>query len=141
MLLVDASAGPSAIHGTGLIANQFIPAGTLVWALRPEFDVILTQAQLDALPVFVQAQIRRFIYVEIDTGRRILCSDDAKYMNHADHPNTSTRGEQTTAIRDIAKGEELTGDYCEFDAASRNSGVQLESDTSTPVVPTDGATE
>ena len=125
MLLVNASAGTSSIHGTGLIANEFIPAGTVVWILKPGFDLILTKAQLDELPPVVQEQIRRFLYIDIVTGRYILCSDDAKFMNHADSPNTSTRCEQTISIRDIPAGTELTGDYREFDTATRAKTTAL----------------
>lgn len=125
MLLVNASAGPSRIHGMGLIARQFIPAGTTVWLLRPDFDVVMTKAQIDALSPVAQEQIRRYVYIDLETGRYILCSDDAKFMNHADRPNTSTRGKQTIALIDIPSGEELTCDYREFDAATRQreSGV------------------
>ncbi|MBI5757401.1 MAG: SET domain-containing protein-lysine N-methyltransferase, partial [Planctomycetales bacterium] len=41
MLLVNASAGTSGIHGIGLIANEFIPAGTVVWVLKPDLDLVL----------------------------------------------------------------------------------------------------
>ncbi len=50
----------------------------------------------------------------------VFCGDDARYFNHSDTPNT--RGEEsedgygeTYALRDIEAGEELTGDYNEFD--------------------------
>ena len=49
VLLVDARVGPSSIHGCGLIARQFISAGTLVWRFVPGFDVVLTESQLSAL--------------------------------------------------------------------------------------------
>lgn len=118
MLLIDASAGPSPIHGTGLFANEFIPAGTTIWVLKPGFDVVMTKQELERLPSGVQEQIRRYIYVDVVTGQYILCSDDAKFMNHADSPNTKTEGDRTWAVRDIQRGEELTADYREFDAPS-----------------------
>jgi uncharacterized protein len=49
MLLVNAKKGPSKIHGMGLIAQEFIPAGTRIWELRPEFDTVLTEDQLQQL--------------------------------------------------------------------------------------------
>ena len=119
MLLVNASAGTSSIHGTGLIANEFIPAGTVVWVLKPDLDLVLTKQQLDELSPVIQEQIRKFLYIDIVSGNYILCRDDAKFMNHADSPNTTTQGKQTMATRDIHAGEELTGDYREFDAATR----------------------
>ena len=104
MLLVDAAAGQSRIHGIGLIAKQSIPAETLVWVLKPEFDVVLTKAALDDLSPVVQEQIRRYLYIDILNGNYILCSDDAKFMNHSDTPNTKTVGDRTWAIRDIPRG-------------------------------------
>lgn len=119
MLLVDASAGPSDIHGIGLIAREPIAAGALVWELRPGFDLEMSKETLDSLSPWTQEQIRRFVYIDVTSGKYVLCSDDARYMNHADAPNTRTVGRQTFALADIAAGEELTCDYREFDAASR----------------------
>ena len=120
MLLIDASAGQSPIHGTGLLANEFIPAGTTIWVLKPGFDVVMTKQEFERLAPGVQEQIRRYIYIDVVTGQYILCSDDAKFMNHADAPNTKTEGDRTWAIRDIQRGEELTADYREFDKPSRS---------------------
>jgi SET domain-containing protein len=116
MLLVNASAGPSRIHGQGLIARELIPAGTVIWMLKPGFDVELTTEQFDELAPFVRQQVGKHVYTDMTTGKIVLCSDDAKYMNHADRPNTQTLGQQTAAITDIRPGEELTCDYAEFDA-------------------------
>jgi SET domain-containing protein len=119
MILVNASAGPSRIHGTGLIANVPISAGTVIWVLKPGFDLVLTKRELDELSPVAQEQIRNYIYIDVDTGKYVLCSDDAKFMNHSDSPNTSTQAGQTVALCDIEAGTELTGDYREFDAATR----------------------
>jgi uncharacterized protein len=119
MLHVNASAGQSPIHGTGLFARTPIAAGTLVWEFAPGFDVEMTKQQIDSLTPWTQEQIRRFVYVDVATGKYILCSDDARFMNKADEPNTRTVGTQTFATRAIGVGEELTCDYAEFDAATR----------------------
>ena len=60
----------------------------------------------------------------IPQGTRIyiLCSDDTRFFNHAETPNTESRevdGEDeviTVAKRDIQPGEELTDDYRTFEA-------------------------
>lgn len=119
MLLIHASAGPSAIHGTGLFAREPIAAGTLIWELRTGFDREFTIDQLEALPTADREAIRRYLYVDVTSGLSVLCADDARYMNHADLPNTRTAGRQTFAVSDISAGEELTCDYREFDAATR----------------------
>lgn len=119
MLLVNASAGPSPIQGTGLIAREPIPGGALIWQLQPGFDLEMSKEFIDGLSSWTQEQIRRFVYIDVATGTYILCSDDAKFMNHSDTPNTRTVGPKTFATRDIPAGEELTCDYSEFDAATR----------------------
>jgi hypothetical protein len=124
MLLINASAGRSRIHGKGLIARELIPAGTLVWALKRGFDVELTKAQFEDLSPNARDQVARYIYTDVATGNYILCSDDAKYMNHSDSPNTKTEGHRTVAIADIQPGQEITCNYYEFDAATRQTTVE-----------------
>jgi uncharacterized protein len=124
MLLINASAGRSRIHGKGLIARELIPAGTLVWALKPGFDVELTKAHFEELAPNARDQVARYIYTDVATGNYILCSDDAKYMNHSDTPNTRTEGHRTVAIADIQPGQEITCNYYEFDAATRQTTVE-----------------
>ena len=119
MLLIHATAGPSSIHGTGLLAREPIPAGALILQLEHAVDRSVTKAELDGWPVDEQERLRNFIYIDIVTGLYVLCGDDARYMNHADAPNTRSVGNQTFASRDIFPGEELTCDYREFDAATR----------------------
>lgn len=111
MLLVDARAGFSQIEGIGLFAHEFIPKGTCVWIFNPDFDVVLTAEQLQALPAAAQRQARRYSYY--DPGRQvyILASDDSRFCNHADDPNLDDDGDTNNAIRDIHIGEELTWDY------------------------------
>ncbi len=124
MLMINASAGRSRIHGRGLIAREFISPGTLVWLLKPGFDVELTKEQFDELSPNAREQIGRYIYTDVATGNYILCSDDAKYMNHSDTPNTKTEGHQTTAIAPIEPGQEITCNYYEFDATTRQTTVE-----------------
>jgi SET domain-containing protein len=127
MLLVNAFAGPSQIHGTGLIAREPIPAGTPIWTLHPGFDVELSRDEFGNLAVWSREQIRKYVYVDVATGKYVLCSDDAKFMNHSSAPNTRTEGDRTWAIRDIAPGDELTCDYAEFDMATRKALAAAES--------------
>lgn len=124
MLLINASAGRSRIHGKGLIARELIPAGTLVWLLKPGFDVELTKTQFEELAPNARDQVARYIYTDVATGNYILCSDDAKYMNHSDTPNTRTEGHRTVAIAEIQPGQEITCNYYEFDAGTRQTTVE-----------------
>ena len=124
MILVNASRGNSRIHGKGLIAREPIRIGTIIWVLQPGFDVVLTRAQFEELNANSRDQIGRYIYTDVATGNYILCSDDARFMNHSDTPNTRTEGNQTIAIADIRPGDEITCNYYEFDGATRKTTVQ-----------------
>ena len=120
MLLVKTYLAPSRIHGIGLYAGEPIRSGTVVWRLHPAIDVELTDADLAALSAPAREQIRRYTYVDLVRGKHVLCGDDARFFNHADHPNChdfpDADGGTTVAARDIGEGEELTSDYSRFDA-------------------------
>jgi SET domain-containing protein len=118
MLLIQASAGESRIHGRGLMSRELIRANTVVWVFTPGFDVEMTCEQFDALAPADRDEIRRYVYTEKETGAIVLCADDARFMNHSDSPNTRTIGRQTIALVDISPGAEITCNYAEFDARS-----------------------
>jgi uncharacterized protein len=110
--LIDARAGVSQIHGIGLIAHVFIPCGTRVWVLQPGFDLILTETEVSTLSEPARNQV--FWYAYFDPHRKvyILSSDDDRFTNHSDEPNTANEGDDVTyALRDIQAGEEITWDY------------------------------
>jgi SET domain-containing protein len=111
MLLVDARAGMSRIQGIGLIAHELIPQGTCIRILQPGFDLLLTEEQMQALPAPVQRQARRYSYFDPAYNCYILASDDSRFCNHADEPNTVDQGDTIYAARDIYPGEEITWDY------------------------------
>jgi SET domain-containing protein len=123
MLMVKTRLAPSAIEGIGLFATENIKAGTVTWRFMPGFDLLFTGEQIVALPEPARAELINHTYVDPATGRHVLCLDNARFMNHADDPNT--RGVHLAgaiegydlATRDINAGEELTCDYRQFDAA------------------------
>jgi len=114
MLHVEAHAKVSSIHGIGLFADQFIPAGTVIWRFQVGFDVELSDEDFARLTEVAQKQVRRYAY-SFPIGRRyFLSSDDDRFTNHSDTPNTHFVDGCTVAARDIQPGEELTTDYREF---------------------------
>ena len=129
MFKVRTRLAPSEIHGLGTFADETIARGSTIWAFDPGFDVEYSIDDLEDLPGFVRQRMMHFSYISKETGKGILCADDARFMNHSDRPNTEAgmddRGyEVTVASRDIAAGEEITCDYYEFDAdAARKLGA------------------
>ncbi len=121
MMLVKTQVRPSAIHGLGLFAVEFIPRGSAVWRFQPGFDQDFLPAQLAELPALARQHLRWFGFVDRSNGHTILSGDHACFMNHSASPNTGAQlgGAQpvtTVALRDIAAGEEITCDYFAFDA-------------------------
>jgi hypothetical protein len=128
MLMVKTKLGPSDIAGIGLFADQDIKKGTVTWRFMPAYDRLLTQAEIDDLPEPARANILDHVYLDDASGLYVLCADNARFMNHADAPNTAGVHEEgaiegyDVAVRDIVAGEELTCDYRTFDA---DVGVKL----------------
>lgn len=113
MLLVNARRGPSPIHGDGLIAQEFIPAGTRIWELKPGFDVVLTEAQLADLSPAAREQVLHYCYFDPRNRTYVVSTDDDRFTNHSDDPNTTedTDGTSSVAIRDILPGDEIIWNY------------------------------
>ena len=115
MLTVKTHIAPSRIHGIGLYADEPIPAGTVIWEFTPLFDVVFTEADIERLPPPARPHVDKYAYYDTDRAAFVLCGDDARFMNHADAPNTfEESGKRTVARRDISAGEEITCDYAEL---------------------------
>lgn len=96
--------------GFGCVATRVIPAGTIVWALDP-LDRVLSHQQWSALPDVVRLAVEHFAFRDAD-GNFVVLWDHARFVNHSFHPNTCiTPFGFDIALRDIAVGEELRGDY------------------------------
>jgi SET domain-containing protein len=117
MLLVRTYVGPSAIEGLGVFAAEFIPAGSLLWLLDPKFDICIEEAELEQLSPHMREYVARYSYPHLERpGVIILDSDNGKFMNHCEQPNTDFRiFDKGYALIDIAAGDEITCNYHEFD--------------------------
>ncbi len=124
MLFVKAKVGPSSIDGLGLIAHQFIPEGSTIWQFTPDFDVALPETSLLNLTSATREQVIRYAYRDHVKKTLLLPSDDSRFTNHADTPNTRSFNHRTIAIRDIFPGEEITASYDELCAGA----VKIEAD-------------
>ncbi len=95
--------------GYGVAATAPIPRGTITW-VRDPLDQKLDRAAVAALSAPLQAAIARYAYQDLD-GSYVLCWDHARYNNHSCRPACRTVGDFDIAVRDIARGEELTIEY------------------------------
>lgn len=96
--------------GYGVVAKEFIPAGTITWALD-ELDREFTPAQYDKMKPLYRDILETYCYRN-NKGNLILCWDYGRYVNHSFKSNClSTAYDFEIAIRDIQPGEELTDDY------------------------------
>lgn len=124
MLLVPTYLDKSDIQGIGLFAKDYIPEGTMISKFQPGFDLVIPKDDLLKLSSPVIEQVARYSYQNKETLDYILCSDDQRFVNHADEPNvlckmpensTNPDDQECYAVRDIHPGEEITNDYREFD--------------------------
>jgi len=117
MLLVETFVGPSKIEGVGVFAVQRIKKGTLIWEYRPKLDLSFSKEELEDMPLSIRSLMTRYAYPHHEIGGTwIIESDNGRFMNHADAPNTDFKPQIAAyAMVDIEPGEELTCDYREFD--------------------------
>ncbi len=116
MFLIDVYLGKSAIEGIGVFAKHDIPSGTLLWRLDERFDRLIPVEVWEAQDGAVKSYLDRYCYPRRKDPRFIVFeADDARYMNHADDPNTDfSDGDVAYAVKDIAAGEEITCNYNVF---------------------------
>lgn len=113
MILVKTKIGPSPIHGNGLFADEDIPKGTIVWSFNPLVDKILSDEEIKSLPTVMQEFVDTYSF--FDKGKHVLCGDFGMFINHSDTPNLESTLDDSVALRDIKKGEEITDDYTTYD--------------------------
>lgn len=116
MLLIPTEVRPSSIHGLGLFTLVPVKAGTLIahWSLG--FDRLFISEYHIIYPDRIATDfIKHYGYQDKGDGHWHLCTDNLRFMNHADDPNTRQDIENDYAVRDIEAGEELTCNYYAFD--------------------------
>lgn len=96
--------------GYGVVATQFIPKGTITWALDA-LDRTFSPHQMQQLPVYAQEALDKYTFRN-SNGEHVLCWDLGRFVNHSFKANClSTAYDFELAVRDIFPGEELTDDY------------------------------
>ncbi|GHA45107.1 hypothetical protein GCM10007103_27890 [Salinimicrobium marinum] len=96
--------------GYGVVAEKFIPKGTITW-VQDELDQIFSPQQYENLNTVSKQMMDKYSFRN-SKGNFILCWDLSKYVNHSFNANClSTAYDFEIAVRDIFPGEQLTDDY------------------------------
>lgn len=103
--LANAELRASRVDGLGLFAVRDFKKGDRVLEWNDE-NRYYTKEELALLP----KELKR--YVAFYDSKYLLIASPERYMNHSCDPNTRTDDSGVDiALRDIARGEEITGDY------------------------------
>lgn len=118
MLLIRTYVAPSSIEGVGVFAGEAISRGTVIWRFDPAFDRLVSKRELDSAPPHIRELYHRYCYpYPYDRSLLIYETDNGRFMNHADNPNTDfSTADAGWVLRDVAAGDELTCNYLEFGA-------------------------
>jgi hypothetical protein len=96
--------------GYGVVATEFIPAGTITWVLD-KLDREFTPLEFQTMEPIYQ-DILDYYTFRNNNGNFVLCWDNGRYVNHSFNSNCLTTAyDFEIAIRDIQPGEQLTDDY------------------------------
>ncbi|WOR15249.1 SET domain-containing protein-lysine N-methyltransferase [Hyphomonas sp. FCG-A18] len=116
MMTVRCYLAPSQIEGLGVFATEPIRKGEIVWKFDPEFDQVFSADYIGRQPDHIKEFLERYTYAHpSDPRMMVLDSDEGRFMNHSDLPNTDfSDPELGVALCDIETGVELTCDYRHF---------------------------
>lgn len=96
--------------GYGVVATEFIPAGTITWVLD-KLDREFSPLEFQSMEPIYQSILDTYTFRN-NKGNHILCWDNGRYVNHSFNSNCLTTAyDFELAIRDIHIGEQLTDDY------------------------------
>ena len=96
--------------GYGVVATDFIPAGTITWVLD-KLDREFSPMDFQEMEPIYQNILDTYTFRN-NNGNFVLCWDNGRFVNHSFNSNClSTAYDFEIAIRDIHPGEQLTDDY------------------------------
>jgi hypothetical protein len=108
--------------GYGVVATQFIPSGTITWALD-KLDREFSPLEFQNMEPIYQDILDTYTF-RTNNGNLVLCWDNGRYVNHSFNSNClSTAYDFEIAIRDIQIGEQLTDDYGYLNISSAFRGI------------------
>ncbi|EDL62120.1 SET domain-containing protein [Gimesia maris] len=96
--------------GYGVVATEFIPAGSITWVLD-KLDREFSSLEFQSMEDIYQNILDTYSFRN-NQGNLVLCWDNGRYVNHSFNSNCLTTAyDFEIAIRDIHPGEQLTDDY------------------------------
>jgi hypothetical protein len=96
--------------GYGVVATEFIPAGTITWVLD-KLDREFSPLEFQSMEPIYQNILDTYTFRN-NNGNFVLCWDNGRFVNHSFNSNCLTTAyDFEIAIRDIHPGEQLTDDY------------------------------
>jgi len=96
--------------GYGVVATDFIPAGSITWVLD-QLDREFSSLEFQSMDEIYQNILDTYSFRN-NQGNLVLCWDNGRYVNHSFNSNCLTTAyDFEIAIRDIHPGEQLTDDY------------------------------
>ena len=108
--------------GYGVVANQFIPAGTITWVLD-KLDREFSPLEFQNMEPIYQNILDTYTFRN-NKGNLVLCWDNGRFVNHSFNSNCLTTAyDFEIAIRDIQVGEQLTDDYGYLNISSPFRGI------------------
>jgi SET domain-containing protein len=117
MLVVKTYLSLAGAKGIGLFAAESIQKGVIWWKDDASFNRVIPKAEADAYSELSKEFLETYATLKGDGGW-YLCTDNARFVNHSDNPNTKPQNHigpdgsgDWVASRDIAVGEEITSDY------------------------------
>lgn len=121
MLTIRTHVADAGEKGLGLFADEFIPAGKLVWKEDLSFDVRIPNKNLSD---------ERFEFLStygcLVGDEWQVCLDNARFINHSNNPNIKTVDDTMCyATRDILIGEEITIDYLDICDYEKDKGLHF----------------
>jgi hypothetical protein len=96
--------------GYGVVATEFIPAGTITWVLD-KLDREFSPLEFQSFESIYQEILDTYTFRN-NNGNYVLCWDNGRYVNHSFNSNCLTTAyDFEIAVKDILPGEQLTDDY------------------------------
>lgn len=119
-LIIKTLIKESSTQGFGLFTDENLDEGQKIYFDDPNFEKIIFHDEKLKMPPETQLFIETFAPFNKDGKFYYLNTDNSRFWNHSENPNTVFVRENGThlgsvfTLRAIAKGEELTADYREF---------------------------